>query len=167
MSNPNFCAARTFFLSFGFDHLTEKECVQSRRVLMRRTMSATFCSSLACSSSNSFSAFFFFWWSRTCCFEAQEAQRAQRDVVSNRIKIIVNRRRCSLSLNFGRRRFRGREERGRFGGGLRKENTTTYNTTTTHLQKRGFVLASTNGINNNNNNNNERLKLFSVSSSLL
>ena len=67
---------------------------------------------------------------------------------------------CASFVNFGRRRFRGREER-RFGGGLREENTPTRNnTTTTHLQKRGFGLASTNGINNNNN---EQLKLFSVS----
>ena len=81
-----------------------------------------------------------------CCFQSIKPRQPAANV---------------LFLNFGRRRFRGREEEDDLEEDYAK-NTTTYNTTTTHLQKRGFVLASTNGINNNNNNNNERLKLFSV-----
>ena len=161
VSNPNFCAARTFFSLVRLRITTEKECVQSRRVLMRRTMSATFCSSLACSGSNSCSAFFSSGGRAAAALRRR--RRSERGAMLFPIasKSSSTGGECSTFLNFGRRRFRGREERGRFGGGLRKENTTT-----THLQKRGFVLASTNGINNNNNNN-ERLKLFSVSSSLL
>ncbi len=133
---------------------------QSRRVLMRRTMSAgTFCSSLLCGTSESLSAFFS---SRGRAAALRRRRRGARGAMVFPIasKSSSTGGECASFVNFGRRRFRGREER-RFGGGLREENTTTHNnTTTTHLQKRGFVLASTNGINNNNN---EQLKLFSVS----
>ena len=129
-------------------------------VLMRRMMStSTPFSSLACSSGDCFSAFFS---GRTA---PPPALRSRRSSKSSAMLFPIASKSTggefSSFLNFGRRRFRGQEER-RFGGGLCKENTTKYNTTT-HLQKRGFVLASSNGIQNNN----EQLKLFSVSSSLL
>lgn len=145
---------RAFFL-LRLRLTTEKACAQSRRVLMRRTMSAPFCSSLLCSTSDSLSAFL-------------SGRTATPNALRHRRRSIKSSASSSSSSTGGEFSSRRRRHERRFGGGLREENapfttntTTTHNnTTTTHLQKRGFVLASSNGINNNNN---EQLKLFSVS----
>ena len=146
-------------LFYAFPHCSSQRAEQ--RVLMRRTMSAgTFCSSLLCGTSESLSAFFSSRGRAAALRRRRRGDERGAMVFPIASKSSSPGGECASFVNFGRRRFRGREER-RFGGGLREENTPTCNnTTTTHLQKRGFVLASSNGINNNND---EQLKLFSVS----